>query len=118
MRDAGGIDLMEPFYEEGQTFSQIPLEQAIATAADADFWYHQAYDPSAETAEEFVALNPQNETFEALRAGRTFHRFARSEDFFATGGVRADWLLEDLVSILHPDLVPGHELRFLKPIRP
>ncbi len=118
VRDAGGTDPMEQFYESGQTFSQVPLEQAIATGADAGFWYHQAYDPSAETVDEFIALNPQNANFEALAGGRTFHRFGRSEDFFATGGVRADWLLEDIVSLLHPDLLPGHELRFLKPVRP
>jgi iron complex transport system substrate-binding protein len=116
--DAGGVDPLASLYEAGQTFSQVALEEAVATGAEADFWYHQAYDPEASTVDEFIALNPQNASFAALEAGRTFHRFARSEDFFATGGVRADWLLQDMVSILHPDLLPGHTLRFMAPILP
>ena len=118
VHDAGGVDPLASLYQEDQTFTRIPLEQAIAFGASADYWYHQAYDPSAETVAEFIEANPQEASFAALERGHAFHRFGRSLDFFATAGVRADWLIEDIVSIIHPDLLPDHELRFLKVIRP
>lgn len=92
------------------------MERAIELGANADYWFHLAYLPSENSAAAFIATNPLNGSFTAMTDGNAFHRFGRSEDYFSTGAVRADQLLQDAVSILHPDLLPDHTLVFLKRI--
>jgi iron complex transport system substrate-binding protein len=112
--DAGGVDLLADLTPADQSFSQVSLEQAVEIGADADFWFLQSYDPVETTAADFIAANPQNAQFPALERGDAFHRFGRSEDYFNSGAVYADELLADMVSILHPELLPDHELVWLE----
>ncbi len=116
VEDAGGIDIMKEFILSDRSYTQIPIEQALDIGADADFWYHQVYVPQEETAADFVATDSRNANFAALEAGNAFHRYGRGEDFHATGAVRPDEVLADLVSIIHPELLPDHELVHLKRI--
>ena len=69
-----------------------------------------AYLPTEESAADFIATDPLNGEFHALGAGNMFHRFGRDEDYFRTPSIRVDELLADMVSILHPDLLPDHEV--------
>jgi len=116
VRDAGGVDVLERFTTGGQSYTSMSLEQAVDAGADADFWFHQAYTPKENTAREFIAARPLSDKFSALEQGNAFHRFSRGEDFFSTGAIRVDELLADMVSILHPELLPGRQLMFLKRI--
>ncbi|ABX04750.1 MAG TPA: ABC transporter substrate-binding protein [Herpetosiphon sp.] len=121
MRDAGGELVLtdtELNLGGGSTgfSSSIDLEKAIEIGANADFWFNLVYVPSDNTASEFIATNPLNASFSALQKGNSFHRFGRAEDYFSNGAVYVDQLLADAVSILHPELLPDHELVFLKRI--
>jgi iron complex transport system substrate-binding protein len=75
-----------------------------------------AYLPTEQSAAEFIASDPINGEFQALQAGNMFHRFGRDEDYFRTAAIQVDELLADMVSILHPDLLPDHEVVHLKRI--
>lgn len=88
----------------------LSFETVVARAADVDFWFSMAYLPSEETSAEFIESDPNNGRIAAMERGDAFHRFARGEDYFATAAVNVDELLADLVSILHPELLPDHEL--------
>jgi iron complex transport system substrate-binding protein len=121
MRDAGGqLALSDKEFSLGGgsegVGDSIDLELAVEVGGNADYWFNLAYTPAEETAAEFVAANPLNGKFTAMTKGNAFHRFGRAEDYFSTGAVRADQLLMDAVSILHPDLLPDHKLVFLKRI--
>lgn len=121
MRDAGAqLVLGDKEFGLGggsEGFSEsIDLELAIEAGENADYWFNLAYTPPEETAAEFIASNPLNGKFTAMTKGNAFHRFGRAEDYFSTGAVRADQLLMDAVSMLHPDLLPEHTLVFLKRI--
>lgn len=109
--DAGGTLVLDDSQMDFSGFQPtVSLEVALAAGADAPFWYSMAYDPVEETASEFIATDPNNGRFEAMCAGNAFHRFGRGEDYFSTPSVRVDEMLADLVSIIHPELLPDHEL--------
>ncbi len=121
-RDAGGVPILPESPEiELEAFSTFSLETVVEVAGEADFWWNTTYyaderfDPP--TAETVIADNPLNASFSALGEGRMFHIFRRGEDIYKTAmNYRADLLLKDLVSILHPELVPDYEPLWLQPI--
>ena len=122
IRDAGGVPVLPESSEiELEAFATLSLETVIEVAGEADFWWNTTYyaderfDPP--TAETVIADNPLNGSFSALVEGRMFHIFRRGEDLYKTAmNYRADLLLKDLVSILHPELLPDHEPLWLQPI--
>ena len=91
----------------------VALEVALEYGQDADYWFNMAYIPSQRTVPEFLERNPLNVEFPAMLAGKAFHRYGRAADYHSTGAVRADILLKDMVSLIHPGLLPNHELIFL-----
>lgn len=120
VRDAGGTLILEnsglPF-EKAFIGIDYDLESVLAFGSEAEFWFGMHYAPDETTAAEFIAVDPLNESFPALVNGNMFHRFGpRGEDYFATGGLYVDLILRDLVSILHPDLIPDYDPMFLQRI--
>ena len=39
-----------------------------------------------------------------------------ANDIYETGNIRPDWVLEDLISIFHPEILPNHTFIFYKPL--
>lgn len=111
IEDAGGVRVLnEERFDYSGFFPSVSLEVALEVGAEADYWFSMAYLPTEESAADFIATDPLNGEFHALGAGNMFHRFGRDEDYFRTPSIRVDELLADMVSILHPDLLPDHEV--------
>ena len=91
----------------------VALEVALDYGQDAQYWFDMAYIPSQRNVPEFLDRKPLNAEFPAMLEGRAFHRYGRAADYHSTGAVRADLLLKDIVSIIHPGLLPDHRLVFL-----
>jgi iron complex transport system substrate-binding protein len=94
----------------------LDMEAVLGRAADADFWLNAGDWNDLGEAEK---QDPRNALFKAFREGRVYTNDAlRCEgggrDFYETGASRPDWILADLISILHPDLLPGHEPRWYR----
>ena len=94
-------------------FGGVSLEIALEHGEDAEYWFDMAYIPRERSVPEFLERNPLNGNFPAMLAGNAFHRYGRESDYHSTGAVRADLLLKDMVSIIHPGLLPNHQLVFL-----
>ncbi len=115
IEDAGGIRILsEDLFDYSGFFPSVSVEVVLEQAAEADYWFSMAYLPTEETAADFIATDPLNGEFQALPAGNMFHRFGRDEDYFRTPSIRVDELLADMVSILHPDLLPEHAVIHLE----
>jgi len=114
--DAGG---RTPFANPaGRPTREVSSEEILALA-----------DSIAVVLTESIALDAPGsagalETLPAFRDGRIYmvHRRARPEhdayDWYESAVVEVDRVLEDLVALLHPELVPGHEFHHLRPARP
>lgn len=114
IRDSGGERVLDL---PGDQFQTIAWETVVEQGSDADFWFHLAFNPRQQTAAEFIEADPRAESIQALKAGNAFHRYgARGQDYQYNGQLNPDMVLADLISILHPELMPDHELAFLQPI--
>ncbi len=120
IEDAGGdrplLKAVDQGFLDGTAhlgFGGVALETALEHAEDAEFWFELAFRPRATNVPEYLVRNPLNSSFPALEQGNAFHRYGRAVDYHSTGAVRVDILLKDIISILHPDLLPAHQLVFL-----
>ena len=101
IEDAGG----EYIYPQNDTDSSKPisLEEALMLAMKADFWLNLGQMTSVE---EVCATAPRFVKIDAVRFGRLYNNTkrtneSRGSDFWESGAIRPDIILEDLVKILH-----------------
>ena len=111
----GGRNPFTP--DSGETAITLSTEAVLEQATSAEYWLTE------HVAMETLGAAGPMETIPAFREGRVYHihKRARPEhdayDWYETALVRPDVVLQDLVSVLHPQLLPDHERFFLQQIR-
>ena len=119
LADAGAAYL---WADEGDV-GALPLdfESVYAVAADADFWLNP--DNSFWfSIEDVIASDPRYADFECLESGQMFNNNANVNEnggnaYYEEGAAHPEMVLKDLVRILHPHLLPDHELVFFRQIK-
>lgn len=115
VRDAGGEILgAEP--GTGQS-SVISVEKAYALSREADAWIHPGL---CRSKAELRAAHPLFAEFPALE-GPVYNNILRygsggGNDFWESGAMHPERILEDLVTILHPDRSSGAPLYYYLPV--
>ena len=101
IEDAGG----EYIYPQNNSNSSKPisLEEALMLAMKADFWLNLGQMVSVE---EVCAAAPRFAKVDAVRSGHLYNNTkrtneSRGSDFWESGAIRPDIILEDLIKILH-----------------
>ena len=114
IRDAGG----QPFTiaGEGNSSQPIDIEQAYIWASQADVWLNVG---ACNTMEELTRQNPKFADVKAVREKRVYNNNGRQteqggSDFWESGVVRPDVILQDLVTILQGG---GEELYYYKQLK-
>jgi iron complex transport system substrate-binding protein len=97
----------------------LDMEAVLGRAAGADFWLNAGEWKDLADAK---AKDPRNALFQAWKAGQVYTNDAfpcpgGGRDIFETGAARPDWVLADLIAIFHPELLPGHSLRWYRRLR-
>jgi iron complex transport system substrate-binding protein len=115
LRDAG-VDyvLMDDVPEASQDFS---FENVIEAGLDAPLWIPNAF--LVNTMDDLLAQDERYGDFTAFQSGEVYNDTNRvsangGNDYWETGVTNPHLLLQDLVSIFYPDLLPDHELVFYK----
>ena len=97
----------------------LSVESVLAKAGNASFWV----SPS-----QFITYNELDEAsrhysqFKAYKE-KKIYTFANTKGatggllFYELGPARPDLILKDLIYIFHPELLPGHQLFFFKPLQ-
>lgn len=97
----------------------LSLESVLLHGKEADFWI----GPSQFTAyQEMMSSSSHYRGFKAFK-NKKIYTFSATKG--ATGGLlyyelapqRPDLVLQDLIHIFHPELLPNHELFFFKPLQ-
>jgi iron complex transport system substrate-binding protein len=125
----GGRNYMTQFFEDAgmdylwketdQSASlALSFESVVYQLADAPVWINVNID----SLSGLLASEERYSIFRALREKRVFSVFNRTNshggnDFWEGAVVRPDQVLEDLLAIAHPDLIPGHEWNYYKPLK-
>jgi iron complex transport system substrate-binding protein len=94
----------------------LDMEAVLAKAGGAEFWLNAGDWPDLAAAK---SQDPRFALFRAWRGGNVWANdrvrcAAGGREFFEIGASRPDLILADLIAILHPELMPGHELRFYR----
>ncbi|SNZ00580.1 ABC transporter substrate-binding protein [Flagellimonas pacifica] len=97
----------------------LSLEAVLEKGQKADFWFNPSLHASYE---ELQQANAHYEQFEAFTTKKVYSNAVKKG---ATGGLlfyelapqRPDLVLKDLISILHPKLLPDYEPHFFMPLR-
>ena len=117
---AGKVFTTEGANNESQP---IDLEQAYTWASQADVWLNVG---GCNTLDELRGQNPKFTGVKAIIQGRTFNNNARQttmggSDFWESGVVNPDRVLNDLAIILHPEIdfseQGSNDLYYYKPLR-
>ena len=93
----------------------ISLEEALVLAMKADFWINLGQMASVE---EVCATAPRFAGVDAVKFGRLYNNTkrtneSRGSDFWESGAIRPDLILQDLVKILHHE-APTDSLYYYK----
>jgi iron complex transport system substrate-binding protein len=117
LNDAGANYLWKADTTSG--YLELSLESVYAKAHDADFWIGIGL---FNTLDELKASEERYASFKAFKQGNIYSYNGRKgakgwSEFLELGYLRPDLILNDLVKILHPDLLPGYQLYFHKKLK-
>lgn len=114
LKNAGGNYV---FGDQAGTGSlQLNYEFVLEQAMDSDFWIGSADFVSLEKMGE---IEPRYQAIKAFKNGKVFTYTQKKGEtggleYFELGYMRPDLILNDLIKILHPTLLPDYELYFYK----
>jgi iron complex transport system substrate-binding protein len=122
-----GDSYMVEFFKDAGTSYQwinthgtgsLPLtfETVAPTALKADFWLNVGY---VDSKKDIKALDVRYADFKPFKNGQVFNNNKRtndlgSNDYWESGAVNPQLVLADLIKILHPELLPAHQLVYYK----
>ena len=117
MKDAGADYLWGD--TEGTGSHLLSFESVLEKAQDAEYWLGASQFTSLQ---EMADANPHYAQFRAFKEKKVYSFSTKKGK---TGGLiyyelspnRPDLVLKDLVSILHPELLPGYELHFFEKLK-
>jgi len=113
-QDAGGKYLWEENPSNG--WLELSFESVFDQANEADFWIGIA---TTNTLNELLEQDTRYGAFNAFKNGQIYNYHKRISpsggyDYFESGYARPDLILADLISILHPELLPDYETYYFQ----
>lgn len=115
LRDAGvNYVLMDEVPDQSKDFS---FEPVIEAGLDAPLWIPNAF--LVNTLDDLLAQDERYADFAAFQSGNVYNDTNRvsaagGNDYWESGVTNPHLLLQDLVRIFYPDLLPDHELVYYK----
>ena len=97
---------------KGTASIEYSLEKVFADAKNADYWMN----PGFSTYKLLELNNSKANYFSAFQNKKVFCYTNNPNKFWELNGVHPDWLLSDLIQILHPELNLKHPMHFYKAI--
>lgn len=117
-QDAGGY-----YHWSGtKATGSLPLsfETVYPIALQADYWLNVSIG-NVQTKDDILGRDVRYADFKAFKTGKIYSYNKRmnaqgANDYWESGAVNPQDVLADLIRILHPELLPKHELIYYKPI--
>ncbi|WP_324674846.1 ABC transporter substrate-binding protein [Hymenobacter sp. GOD-10R] len=116
-RDAGGAYHWDQERAAGSL--ALAFEAVYPVALTADCWVNTG---TANTKAEILAQDARYADFQPFKTGAVYNNNKRtdghgSNDYWESGAVHPEVILADLIKILHPELLPQHELVYYKQLK-
>jgi len=105
--------------ERGTGSLELNFETVAPEALKADFWLNAGY---VNSNSEIKAIDPRFADFKPFKTGKIFNNNNKvndlgSNDYWESGAVNPQLVLGDLIHILHPELLPNHQLVYYKQLK-
>jgi iron complex transport system substrate-binding protein len=115
LRDANS---QYPWMAEPKNSLQLTFEEVMAKAKGAQYWVNAGL---GKRKQDFLQFNPVYQKLEVFQKGKMYginqKSHDKANDFFQSGNVRADLVLQDYIKIFHPELLPNDSLVYMNEIR-
>lgn len=109
--DAGGKNPFDNFDKSGS--AALTAEQVLMKAGDADLWLLRYSQSSPKTLAELGRDNAVYSQFKAFKDRQVYGCNTSDSDFFEDVPFHPQWLLANLISIIHPQLgIPANKQYF------
>ena len=97
----------------------LPFETVLDKAQNADYWIAPG---DFSSLKEMNESNPHYKEFTAFKNKKVYSYSAKKGArggilYFELSPTRPDWVLKDLIKILHPELLADHELFFFQKLK-
>jgi iron complex transport system substrate-binding protein len=94
----------------------LNFESAAPEALTADYWLNIGY---VDSKKDIAGKDPRYAGFRSFKTGQLYNNNKKtndigSNDYWESGAVNPQLILADMISILHPELLPGHTLVYYK----
>lgn len=94
----------------------LPFEVVLEKAQNADFWIAPG---DYSSLKQMSDSNPHYSEFDSFKNKKVYsYALNKGEKggiiYFEWSSTRPDWVLKDLIKIVHPDLLPNHHLFFFQ----
>lgn len=100
--DAGGVNIFSNYNNVGS--AHLSPEEVILKGSEADVWFVRYYSPSDYSLTDWLALNKSYSQFKPTRNGKVYGSNTSVSGIFDDAAFHPQWILADMVSILHPEL--------------
>ncbi len=114
IRDAGAVYAFE--HIEGQGNTELDFESVLSTLNTADYWGLIVSSREEFTLSQLLSIAPEYATINAFKQGQVFVCNTYQSDYFGAAVMEPEVILADLVSIIHPGLMPEHEYTYFRPV--
>jgi len=94
----------------------LPFESVIEKAGEADVWLFRYSSDHDITYQELQADHHGYDQFKAFRQQKAYGCNVEQSLFYEESPFRPDWLLNDFIRILHPEMEQLAPLRYYKPL--
>jgi len=104
---------------QGKGSLHLDFERVAPVALQADFWLNVGY---VDSKEDILGKDVRFKDFRPFKQESIYNNNKRvndigSNDYWESGAVNPHLILADLIKILHPELLPRHELVYYKQLR-
>ncbi len=115
--DAGGDYLWKDM--DFSDSRPMGLETIYARALEADFWLNTS---TVNSIKEILEVDERFKNLKAVKDKNVYNYNKLAEKsggnaYFETGVVEPDIILEDLITILHQDVLPSHQLKYYQKLQ-
>ena len=114
IRDAGGSYNLDS--SERSDGIPMNIESIFAKSGKAEFWLNSS---AWNSLSDGLREDSRYALFKAFKDGNVYNNTRRvnpagGNDFHEGGALKPDIILADIISILHPELIPNHEFFYYK----
>jgi iron complex transport system substrate-binding protein len=106
--------------DESTGTSPLAVEAVFEKVYDGDFWFNTS---SWTTLDDVLGADSRLADLAAYQSGNIYNNNARlnengGNDYWESGLANPDVILADLIKIMHPELLPDHELVYYRHLAP